>query len=129
MSGNEPQREKQILIVDDDISIRHMLGRVLADEGYGVISAASGEDGLKLAEGGGIDLVLLDLKMPGIGGQETFRLMRRARPGLPVIIISAYSRRQFAELGGACALLQKPLDFPTLLDTIKSILSQPVALG
>jgi DNA-binding NtrC family response regulator len=129
MSGNEPQREKRILIVDDDISIRHMLGRVLADEGYGVVAAASGEAGLKLTEAGGIDLVLLDLKMPGIGGQETFRLMRRARPGLPVIIISAYSRQQFAELGGACALLQKPLDFPTLLDTIKRILSQPVVLG
>jgi DNA-binding NtrC family response regulator len=129
MSGNEPPHQKQILIVDDDISIRHMLGRVLADEGYGVIAAASGEAGLKLTEGGGIDLVLLDLKMPGIGGQETFRLMRRARPDLPVIIISAYSRQQFVELGGACALLQKPLDFPILLDTIKRILSKPVVIG
>ena len=129
MSVNEPPTQKQILIVDDDISIRHMLGRVLADEGYGVVAAASGEAGLKLAEGGGIDLVLLDLKMPGMGGQEAFRLMRKNRPGLPVIIISAYSRQQFVELGGACALLQKPLDFPTLLDTIKRILSQPVVLG
>ena len=115
MSGNELPHQKQILIVDDDISIRHMLGRVLADEGYGVIAAASGEAGLKLAEDGGIDLVLLDLKMPGIGGQEAFRLMRKARPDLPVIIISAYSRQQFVELGAACALLQKPLDFPTAL--------------
>jgi CheY-like chemotaxis protein len=75
MSGNEPNTAKQILIVDDDISIRHMLGRVLADEGYAVIAAANGEAGLKLAEAGGVDLVLLDLKMPGIGGQEAFRLM------------------------------------------------------
>ncbi len=81
-----------------------------------------------LAECGGIDLVL-DLKMPGIGGQETFRLIRQARPDLPVMFIGAYSRQQFAELGGARALLQKPLDFPTLLDTIKSILSQPIAIG
>jgi len=129
MSGNEPQLEKQILIIDDDVSIRHMLGRVLLGEGYTVVAAANGEAGLKIAEKGGIDLILLDLKMPGMSGQETLKVLSAQRPGLPVIIISAFSRQQFAGMAGVSALLQKPLDFPTLLDTIKRILAQPVAPG
>jgi CheY-like chemotaxis protein len=126
MSGNEPPLEKQILIIDDDPSIRHMLGRVLLGEGYAVVVAASGEAGLKIAENGDIDLVLLDLKMPGMSGQETLKVLRAEHPGLPIIIISAFSRQQFAGMAGVNALLQKPLDFPTLLDTIKRILAQPV---
>jgi CheY-like chemotaxis protein len=129
MSGNEPPLEKQILIIDDDVSIRHMLGRVLVGEGYAVVAAANGETGLKIAEKGGIDLVLLDLKMPGMTGQETLKVLSAQRPGLPVIIISAFSRQQFAGMAGVSALLQKPLDFPTLLDTIKRILALPVAPG
>jgi CheY-like chemotaxis protein len=129
MSGNKPPLEKQILIIDDDVSIRHMLGRVLLGEGYTVVAAANGEAGLKIAESGEVDLVLLDLKMPGMSGQETLEELRAAHPGLPVIIISAFSRQQFAGLAGVKALLQKPLDFPTLLDTIKRILAQPVVSG
>jgi DNA-binding response OmpR family regulator len=129
MPGNEAPLEKQILIIDDDVSIRHMLGRVLLGEGYTVVAAAGGEAGLKIAESGEIDLVLLDLKMPGKSGQETLVELRAAHPGLPVIIISAFSRQQFAGLAGVKALLQKPLDFPTLLDTIKRILAQPVVSG
>lgn len=129
MAEAAPPRQKQILIADDDVSIRHMLGRVLTDEGYKVVAAATGEACLKIAATGGIDLVLLDLKMPGIGGEDTLRLLGMAQPALPVVIISAYSRQQCAGLAGANALLQKPLDFPTLLATIKSILSQPVVPG
>lgn len=127
--GNQPPLEKQILIIDDDVSIRHMLGRVLVGEGYAVIAAANGEAGLKIAGNDEIDLVLLDLKMPGMSGEETLKLLRAERPGLPVIIISAFSRQQFAGMADVSALLQKPLDFPTLLDTIKQILALPVAPG
>ena len=129
MPGNEPTLEKQILIIDDDVSIRHMLARVLVGEGYEVVSAANGEGGLKIVEKGGVDLVLLDLKMPGMSGQDALKLLRAECPELPVIIISAFSRQQFAGLAGASALLQKPLDFPMLLDTIKRTLAQPVAPG
>jgi CheY-like chemotaxis protein len=129
MPGNNLSLEKQILIIDDDVSIRHMLGRVLVGEGYAVVAAANGEAGLKIAANTEIDLVLLDLKMPGMTGQETLKALNTKRPGLPVIIISAFSLQQFAGMSGISALLQKPLDFPTLLDTIKRSLAQPVAPG
>jgi CheY-like chemotaxis protein len=124
-----PKTKKNVLIVDDDPSIRYMLGRVLMGEGYEVLAAANGNDGLQIAQEREIDLVLLDLKMPGKSGQETFKVLRDAWPELPVIIISAFSRQQLEGLDGVNALLQKPLDFPILLDTIKRLLAEPVAQG
>jgi CheY-like chemotaxis protein len=117
--------KKSILIVDDDPSIRYMLGRVLLDEGYDVLAAAHGREGLKIASAKEVDLVLLDWKMPGMNGQETLRELAVLRPGLPVIMITAYPRQQCeGGLTGASAVLQKPLDFPMLLEAIKKLLAQ-----
>ena len=113
------------MVVDDDPSIRYMLGRVLVDEGYEVVSAAHGRDGLKLAAAQELDLVLLDWKMPHMNGQETLKELAVLRPGLPVIIITAYPRQQCE--GGmteASAIFQKPLDFPILLEAIRKLLAQ-----
>jgi CheY-like chemotaxis protein len=125
-SGSLPR--KRILIVDDDASIRYMLGRILLDEGYDAPTAANGRDGLMAAAAQEIDLVLLDLKMPGMNGQETLKELNVLRPGLPVIMMTAYPGGQFeGGLNGVSALLQKPLDFPMLLDAIKKLLAQAAA--
>jgi CheY-like chemotaxis protein len=125
-SGSTPC--KCILIVDDDPSIRYMLSRVLLDEGYATLSAANGREGLETAAAQGVDLVLLDLKMPGMNGQETLRELSLLRPGLPVIIMTAFSGQQGeGPLAGVSALLQKPLDFPKLLEVIRKLLSQAAA--
>jgi DNA-binding response OmpR family regulator len=119
---------KRILIVDDDPSIRYMLGRVLLDEGYDVLAAASGREGLEIAAVKEIDLVLLDWKMPGMNGQETLKELTDLRPGLPVIMITAYPQQQCkGGMTGASAMLQKPLDFPVLLEAIKKLLAQSAA--
>ncbi len=125
-SGSTPG--KRILIVDDDPSIRYMLSRVLMDEGYEALSAANGREGLETAAAQGVDLVLLDLKMPGLNGQETLRELSLLRPSLPVIIMTAFPG-QLGEgtLTGVGALLQKPLDFPKLLEVIRKLLSQAAA--
>jgi CheY-like chemotaxis protein len=116
------------LIVDDDPSIRYMIGRVLMDEGYEALAAANGREGLKIAAAREIDLVLLDWKMPDMNGQETLKALGVLRPGLPVIMITAYPR-QHCECGlaGASAIMQKPLDFPMLLEAIKKLLAQAAA--
>jgi CheY-like chemotaxis protein len=125
--GESPPR-KRILIVDDDPSIRYMLSRVLLDEDYAVLSAADGREGLQLAAAKEVDLVLLDLKMPGMNGLETVRQLALLRPGLSVIIITAYPPRSSQDaLAGVSALLQKPLDFPMLLETITRLLAQAAA--
>jgi CheY-like chemotaxis protein len=125
-SGYPPS--KRILIVDDDPSIRYMLGRVLMDEGYDVLSASHGREGLKITAAQEVDLVLLDWKMPGLNGQETLKELALLHPGLPVIMITAYPRQQCeGGLTGASAMLQKPLDFPMLLEAIKKLLAQAAA--
>jgi CheY-like chemotaxis protein len=119
---------KRILIVDDDPSIRYMLGRILLDEGYEALAAANGREGLKTAATHDVDLVLLDLKMPGMNGQETLQELALLRPGLPVIIMTAYPGQQGqGPLAGFSALLQKPLDFPMLLEAIRKLLPQAAA--
>jgi len=108
--------EKRILVVDDDSSVREMLSRVLAGEGYGVLAAANGAEALEIAAAKKIDLVLLDLNMPGQSGWDTFERLTASQPLLAVIIITARPNQLFTALGaGVGALLEKPLDFPQLL--------------
>jgi len=127
-STNGSSTRKRILIVDDDPSIRYMLGRILRDEGYDALAAADGREGLKIAADGEVDLVLLDLKMPGMNGQETLKQLAVLRPGLPVVIMTANPGLAFeGGLGEVSALLQKPLDFPMLLETIDKLLAPALA--
>ena len=105
-----------------------MLGRVLLDEGYDAPAAANGREGLQIAAAQEVDLVLLDLKMPGLNGLETLKELMVLRPGLPVIMMTAFPGRALdGGLNGVSALLQKPLDFPILLEAIKKLLAQAAA--
>jgi two-component system response regulator AtoC len=81
----------QILIVDDDESIRRMLAAVLSREGYQAVSAEDGEKGLTLFRGASPDIVLMDIRMPGLSGIETMRAMLRHRPSAAVILMTAYA--------------------------------------
>jgi CheY-like chemotaxis protein len=113
------RRMKQILVVDDDISVREMLMRVLSDEGYTVWTAADGVEAIKVMGIVRFDLVLLDLSMPEKNGWDTFEALTRNDPLLAVIIITARPHQKpLAEVAGAFALLEKPLDFPELLQTV-----------
>jgi len=121
-TAHNAARKQHILIVDDDPSVRHMLARVLMVEGYDTSAAADGQACLKVAADQTVDLVLLDLKMAGMSGEETLKKLSSQRPGLPVVVITAYARPG-GERGLMSALLQKPLDFQLLLKTIKNLLA------
>ena len=124
--GNVKPAKNRILVVDDDASVREMLTRVLAGEGYLVWTAADGTAALEIAAAARIDLVLLDLNMPGKSGCDTFERLTVQNPFLAVIIITARSNLIFTALGaGVGALLDKPLDFPKLLQTITRLLAEP----
>ena len=120
--------QKWILVVDDDPSVRELLGRVLIGEGYGVLSAGDGPEALRVVACVQVDLVLLDLNLPIQSGWDTFERLTTGNPLLPVIIITARSNQLFTALSaGVGALLEKPLDFPTLLETISRLLAEPVS--
>jgi two-component system, OmpR family, response regulator MtrA len=82
--------EARILLVEDDARIRQALGLALADEGCQVVEAGSGEQALKRLGSTAIDLVLLDLMLPGMDGLEVCRSLR-SRGDLPIIIVTARS--------------------------------------
>ena len=116
---------RTILLVDDDSSVRQMIGRVLVAEGYSVMFAANGAEALEIAAANRIDLVLLDLNMPGQSGWDTFAELTTKNPLMGVIIITARPNQLFTSLGaGVGALLEKPLDFPVLLKTVRALLAE-----
>jgi two-component system response regulator RegX3 len=116
---------ERILIVDDDASVREMLSRVLEEEGYHTVRAADGPEALDIAATIRIDLVLLDLNLPGKSGWDTFEILTSDNPFLPVIIVTARSNQIFTALSaGVGALLEKPLSFPKLLETIDTLLKE-----
>jgi DNA-binding response OmpR family regulator len=126
-TGNVNPARNRILVVDDDASVREMLARVLVGENYRVWSADNGDTALKIAATEKIDLVLLDLNLPGKNGWDTFERLTIQDPLLTVIIITARSNQLFTALGaGVAALLEKPLNFPKLLQTISRLLAEPV---
>jgi DNA-binding response OmpR family regulator len=121
--------QKTILLVDDDPSVRQMVGRVLREEGYLVLNAANGAEALGIAETNRIDLILLDLNMPVQNGWDTFERLTARDPLTAVIIITGRPNQLFTSLGaGVGALLEKPFNYPTLLKTVKSLLAESAEL-
>lgn len=79
-----------ILVVDDEDPVRQFLTAALQAPLRHVLAAANGKEALEIAEATELDLVLLDLLMPGMNGVETFAQLRRIQPELPVVIVTAY---------------------------------------
>ena len=108
---------KKILIVDDDMNIGNMLEEVLTAEGYGVLRAYSGTEAVMLLSSQTPDLVLLDLMLPGLSGEEVLPKIK----GIPVIIVSAkvgIEDKVSLLLGGAADYITKPFDMKELLARI-----------
>ena len=115
------KKGERVLIVDDETNMRKTLADILRDEGYQVTAAATGEEAVELCSNAGYDIVLMDVRMPGMDGVEAFREIRRHQEGVRVILMSAYgleSLKQAALDEGAVAFLAKPLD---LQQTVKLI--------
>ncbi|UCF83039.1 MAG: sigma-54-dependent Fis family transcriptional regulator [Desulfobacteraceae bacterium] len=110
-----------ILIIDDDYQLRKSFEKLLTQEGYSLESAPSGETGLKLVHKKMPDLVVLDMRLPGMNGFETFQAIHDVEPKLPVIIMTAYGTTETAIEAtkmGAFDYILKPFDIPDMLNVI-----------
>ncbi len=121
---------KTILVVDDEYALVESLTELLQDEGYRVISAGNGRDGLARLENERPDLVLVDLMMPIADGKELVRGMRsRAHHrSIPVVMMSAAAKEvalpSAVESSRVSAYLQKPFRFEKLLEVIEKLVGK-----
>lgn len=126
---NSEKAHLHILIVDDDRLVLADLSLGLRDAGYRVSAALDGKSALKIVEEDAPDLALLDLRMPGMGGLELARQLRRR---VPFLFLSAYSDAETvreATEQGALGYLVKPLDIGQIIPSLQAAFMQSMELG
>jgi two-component system response regulator HydG len=112
-----------ILVIDDDHGSADTLADILDSHGYAVRTGSSGEQAIALARDGAFAAVLMDVRMPGLGGVEALKTIRARTPETSVIMMTAYTRDELlheAQCAGARAILPKPLD----IDRVLAILAE-----
>ena len=118
---------ESILIVDDEIDVLKISEEILQKNGYTVVTAKNGEEGIIKYSQNFPDLVLLDIGMPGIGGIKSLQELMSVNSKVKVVIMSGYSENRNIEEAkklGAKAFLQKPYHVTELLNTIRSVLDK-----
>src|SRR4026208_238675 len=117
--------KSRILVIDDEAEIRRSVRMILEYEGYEVIEASSGPEGLTLAEREAPDIVFLDIKMPGMDGLDALSRIKAIDESLPVVMISAHGSASVgaeATRRGAIDFVEKPFGAERLLVTIRNVL-------
>ena len=118
----------RILVVDDDGPVRKALGRLFRGAGYEVELFPSAEEYLKREPAGPPACLVLDMRMPGMGGLALQRAIGGTAKSLPIVFVTGHAdeeARAQALAGGAIAVLQKPLDEEILLEAIRRALGPP----
>jgi two-component system, NtrC family, response regulator AtoC len=117
-----PEPRAQILVVDDELNLRRVLGAVLERAGYDVLAAGDGNEGLAVLANHHIDVVVTDLRMPGVDGMALLREAQRVDPDIPVILLTAYSTVDNAVealKSGAFDYLTKPFEQSDVLSIVR----------
>jgi DNA-binding NtrC family response regulator len=130
--------EPRILLIEDDRRSAQSLERVLKAKGYAVRLADRGDEGLERAKSDDFDVVVTDLRMPGMGGLELVRELHAAKPRLPIVLMTAFGTTETAieaTKHGAFEYLLKPFEMPELLEVIgravasARLMTEPVEVG
>jgi len=126
------RQQPMVLLVDDDRDMRWAMRNILADAGFDVAEAEAGGTGLELASRRTPAAVLLDMRMPGLGGEEVLRGLRRLDPGLPVIVVTAHgtiSGAVSAIREGAFEYVTKPFRNEHLVETVRRAVARRTTAG
>jgi DNA-binding NtrC family response regulator len=128
----------RILLIEDDPGIVVSLRRVLAEEGYEVLVETRGDTGLARARERSLDVVITDMRLPGMGGLELIRELHAAKPRLPIILITGHGTTETAIEAtklGAYDYMLKPLELPEFIAlvgkavTSSRLMTEPVEVG
>lgn len=115
----------KIMIVDDDESFRRTLQQILEDEGLDVIWAKDGFQAIQRASQNQIDLILMDMFMPGMDGVEAFSKIKEILPDCTVVMMTGYALEDFIQnalLEGAKACLTKPISIQQILKIVDEVM-------
>ena len=118
----------KVLVIDDEEGIRNLLDTLLRRKGYNVVLAASGQKGLELLRRERPDVMVLDLKMPGMDGLTVLQQVRRLIPTQPVIILTGAGTpevEQQVRALGVTEFVEKEFSLHLLGDALQRILSHP----
>lgn len=121
---DSPRSGIRILVVDDDAAIRDLLFNILAGEGYEVETADCGEVALRTFREDPCNVVVLDVRMPGMSGFEVLRRLKQEDPSVLVVMITGYATEEKAGEAmkeGAQAIFHKPLNFLAFLPFLLSL--------
>ena len=128
----------KVLLIEDDPAVVVTLSRVLREEGHEVIVEGRGDSGLARARDDSLDLVLTDMKLPGMSGLDLVKELHRRKPRLPIILMTAHGTTETAieaTKSGAYDYLLKPFEMPELIELVakainsRRLMSEPVNLG
>jgi len=119
---------KTILIVEDETILREVLGELLIDCGYQVLTSSSGWQALDVLKTNNPDAILMDVMMPGMDGRDLYNEVRKlpSAGAVPIIMMSAIIRPSQLDPGIA-AFVAKPFNLDTMLATIERIVTEPPA--
>jgi len=109
-----------ILVVDDDTDMTETLSDILQENNFQVLIANNGFEAIEKIKTSEIDLILMDLRMPGINGLETFREIKKIQPGVIVMFMTAQSNENVRceAIEGTCGVMLKPIDLEKLVKFI-----------
>ena len=117
----EPSKKHRVLVVDDDAALLRMVKLMLREDGYDVMTASNGEEGLVEALARHPEAIILDLEMPRMDGWTFYRELRARRVDAPVLILSAYDAREAQRKLGADAYVHKPFDIDDLVERVHQL--------
>jgi DNA-binding NtrC family response regulator len=120
-----------ILVVDDEVDNCMNLADIFSTFGYHIDTAFDGPSALEQARKRKYDVVLLDLRMPGMDGLTVYRELKKLQPEVVAIIVSAFASPEVSDAArqaGAWGILHKPIDFESLLSLVEEAVEQPVVL-
>lgn len=122
---------RKILVVDDEPGLLLTLAANLELEGFTVLTASSGEDALKVLETESPDLLISDIRMPGMNGVDLFRHVKKLRPGMPFVVMTAFALEELvkdAMQEGVFTVLPKPFEIDHVVALAARALGRPLVL-
>jgi DNA-binding response OmpR family regulator len=120
----------KVLLVDDEEEFRTTVEKLLVRRGFDVVTAPDGAHAMRVVLRGGIDVAIVDVKMPGVDGIGTLRELKRIQPDLQVIILTGHLLKSTEQEGlklGACAYLTKPCTVAEIVESLDAAVAARAA--